>query len=63
MFRKLTSQKYSRSPSGEHRSSPGASSFADDSAMPQFRFDYSSFAPVQLVVQANKPFKFIAPAS
>ena len=32
-------------------------SFADDGAMPQLRFEHGNFAPAQLVVQANKPFK------
>jgi hypothetical protein len=34
-----------------------APSFADDATMPQLRFDHGSFAPAQLTVQANKPFK------
>ncbi len=34
-----------------------APSFANDSAMPQLRFDHGSFAPAQLMVQANKPFE------
>jgi hypothetical protein len=32
-------------------------SFADDAAMPQVRFEHGSFAPAQLTVSANKPFK------
>ncbi len=34
-----------------------APSFADDGAMPQLRFERGSFAPAQLTVPANKPFK------
>ena|ERR1700730_572068 len=34
-----------------------ALSFADDGAMPQLRFEHGNFAPTQLTVQANKPFK------
>ncbi len=32
-------------------------SLADDATMPQLRFDHGTFAPGQLIVQANKPFK------
>jgi hypothetical protein len=32
-------------------------SFADDAAMPQLRFEHGNFAPAQLNVPANKPFK------
>jgi hypothetical protein len=31
--------------------------FADDAGMPQLRFEHGTFAPGQLAVQANKPFK------
>jgi hypothetical protein len=34
-----------------------APSFADDGAIPQLRFEHGSFAPAQLNVQANKPFR------
>jgi hypothetical protein len=32
-------------------------SFADDGTMPQLRFEHGNFAPAQLNVPANKPFK------
>lgn len=31
--------------------------FADDSAMPQLRFQHGNFSPATLTVAANKPFK------
>jgi heme/copper-type cytochrome/quinol oxidase subunit 2 len=34
-----------------------ASSFADEGAMPQLRFEHGTFAPGTLAVPANKPFK------
>jgi hypothetical protein len=34
-----------------------AASLADDAAIAQLRFERGNFAPVQLTVQANKPFK------
>lgn len=32
-------------------------SLADDGTMPQLRFEHGGFAPAQLTVPANKPFK------
>jgi Cupredoxin-like domain len=37
--------------------SVAAVSFADESAIPQLRFDHGSFAPAMVTVPANKPFK------
>lgn len=34
-----------------------APSLADEGMMPQLRFEHGNFAPAQLIVQANKPFK------
>jgi hypothetical protein len=34
-----------------------APSLADEGTMPLLRFEHGNFAPAQLIVQANKPFK------